>query len=151
MSIKDKKKLLSMYCKCGNPVENKETGLCASCAHDGRKLERLAKKEVKKPKSIPRRSQKMEIIMEEYNRRRPGFLYKKKCAVYPDLPATTIHHMRGRDGYADDYARENDIPLILDERFWLPTSLKGHQKITDYPAWAIQQGFSLERLKTTDL
>jgi hypothetical protein len=110
-------------------------------------MNRLAAKEVKKPKPIPKRSQNMTIIMEEYNRRRPGFLKGRKCAVYPDKPATEIHHQKGREGYADDYARENDIPLILDERFWLPVSRDGHRKITDYPAWAIANGYSFKRLE----
>lgn len=91
----------------------------------------------------------MTIIMEEYNRRRPGYLTGKKCAVFPKQKATQIHHMLGREGYADDYARENDIPLILDERFWLPVCQDGHDKIEKNPDWAKDNGFSLERLKTT--
>lgn len=32
--------------------------------------------------------------------------------------ANTIEHRKGRLGYADDWARENNIPLLLDVRFW---------------------------------
>lgn len=133
---------------CENVCEG-TTCYCGTHNRLSRKMEAMAKKEVKKPKPIPRRSQSMVIIMEEYNRRRPAFLHKKKCAVYPALPATEIHHQKGREGYADDYARENDIPLILDERYWLPVSRKGHDKIGDNWQWAIDNGFSYERLKTT--
>lgn len=31
--------------------------------------------------------------------------------------ATTCEHRMGRKGYADDWARENDIPLYIDKRF----------------------------------
>lgn len=133
---------------CDNYCEG-TTDYCASHNAMHRKMERLSKKAVKKPKAIPKRSQNMTIIMEEYNRRRPGFLYKKKCAVFPNLKATQIHHQKGREGYADDYARDNDIPLILDERYWLPVSQEGHDKIGANWQWAIDNKFSYERLKTT--
>lgn len=32
--------------------------------------------------------------------------------------ATTIEHSMGRKGYADDWARDNNISLYLDERYW---------------------------------
>lgn len=32
--------------------------------------------------------------------------------------ATTIEHTKGRLGYADQWARDNDISLYLDVRFW---------------------------------
>lgn len=34
--------------------------------------------------------------------------------------ANTIEHIKGRIGFADDFARENNISLYLDERFWRP-------------------------------
>lgn len=134
--------------RCNNYCEG-NTDYCASHNAQHRKMERLAKKAPKKPKPIPRRSQKMDVIMEEYNRRRPGYLAGKKCAVFPDQKANQIHHKMGRIGYADVYAEENDIPLILDERFWLPVSQDGHDKIERNPDWAKDKGFSFERLKTT--
>ena len=126
---------------CDNYCEG-ATDYCGTHGRLSRKLEEASKKEVKKPKPIPKRSQKMEIILEEYYRRLPGFLYKKKCAVYPELKAIEVHHSRGREGYADDYARENDIPLILDERWWLAVSRKGHKEIENNPDWAKEKGFS---------
>lgn len=138
------------FCKwpdgCDNYCEG-NTDYCGTHNFMKRKMERIAKKEVKQFKPIKKRSQNMTIIMEEYNRRRPGFLYKKRCAVFPHLKATEIHHQKGREGYADDYARENDIPLILDERYWLPVSSDGHKKITDNPDWARENGFSFLRLE----
>jgi hypothetical protein len=34
--------------------------------------------------------------------------------------ATTIEHSAGRIGFYDDWARENNISLYLDQRFWKP-------------------------------
>lgn len=132
-----------IYCQwpdgCDNYCEG-TTKYCSTHNRLSRKMKELATKEIKKPKAIPRRSQKMQIIMEEYNRRRPGFLNGKKCAVFNNLPATEIHHAHGREGYADEYARENDIPLILDERFWRAVSREGHEYIQNNYDWAIENG-----------
>lgn len=35
-------------------------------------------------------------------------------------PATTIEHSAGRLGFYDDWARDNNISLYLDQRFWKP-------------------------------
>lgn len=34
--------------------------------------------------------------------------------------ADTIEHTMGRKGYADQWAKDNNISLFLDERFWKP-------------------------------
>lgn len=59
----------------------------------------------------------------------------KRCAVHPKLPAVDIHHMKGRVG-----------KLLLDERYWLPVSRKGHIKIENNPLWAKEMGYSDYRL-----
>jgi len=52
----------------------------------------------------------------QYARDRLHFLNThRKCAVFPALNATDIHHSRGRLG-----------PLLLDQRFWIPVSRAGH-------------------------
>lgn len=59
-----------------------------------------------------------------YTARRIVFLYKnKECVIKSDKctkAATTIEHSAGRKGYYDDWARDNNISLYLDERFWKP-------------------------------
>ena len=71
-----------------------------------------------------------------------------KNSRFKGLPATDIHHMQGREGYADEWARENEMPLLLDERFWLPVSREGHLKITADSKWASENGFTF--LRVTD-
>lgn len=71
----------------------------------------------------------------EYSRERKAFLAEyPRCAVYPGMKATQIHHMKGREG-----------KLLLDKRYWLPVSHKAHRKITDDSKWAISKGYSLKR------
>lgn len=100
-------------------------------------------------KSIPQISEKMQKRLDAYYPKAKKFKEGKRCAVLGNLVATEVHHMRGRDinTFYDDWAREHDLPLLLDERFWLAVSHEGHRKITENPQWAIKMGYSYERLK----
>lgn len=129
--------------QCGNPkVES--NGLCASCAHAIRKAERM---QVKDRTPVNKVSEKHGKDLNQYAPMKKKFLLGKWCAVHgkPCLP-NTIHHMAGRVGFIDDWARERNIPALLDIRYWLPACLEGHQQITDKSAWAVEQGFTVSRL-----
>lgn len=85
-----------MYCNCGNPVENKDTGLCASCSSQQRKAEREAKKPVKKY-VIPKRSDKKKKEDSEYTKLRKEFLKEYplcQCSLKGpcNQKSETIHH-----------------------------------------------------------
>jgi len=149
-----------MWCKCGKPIENRDTGLCASCAKLQRKAEQTAAKDAnnlaikllkqQKKNSLPRKSvskvsAKRKAENPVYSARRVIFLEGKQCAVYPDLKATEIHHQAGRRGYIDQYAYENKISAFLDERYWLAVSEAGHIKIEADTIWAKDKGFSIVR------
>jgi len=49
-----------MYCSCGNPVENRDTGKCGTCSHAERKA---AKVKEKKVYVIPKVSAKLAIFV----------------------------------------------------------------------------------------
>lgn len=100
-----------------------------------------AKKSYKMPKESDSRKKDNNI----YDPKRKAFLEGKQCMVFPNLNAQDVHHMKGRAGYADQWAKDNRIPLIIDDRFWLPVSRKGHILIELKPAWAIEQGYSMSR------
>jgi hypothetical protein len=64
-------------------------------------------------------------------RKKENALYLKKRILFLEKPenkicfidncertSTTIEHRMGREGYADDWARQNGITLYLDERYW---------------------------------
>lgn len=104
------------------------------------------KVDTKMPSRINHVSQGRKLLNLRYARERRKFLDSHpQCAVYPKLKATEIHHMKGRVGYADQWARENDIPLLVDRRFFLAVSSAGHRKITDNSKWALEMGYSLKR------
>lgn len=79
------------------------------------------------PKGIPRRSKKGQKEDRKYTVKRLQFLAipgNQRCFIDGcNKRADTVEHTMGREGYADDWARENDISLYLDERFWKPCCL----------------------------
>lgn len=87
----------------------------------------LRLKEMKPFKPIKKVSDKRKIENAKYTVQRIQFLGKEenKICFVDDCNsiADTIEHQKGRKGFADDYARENNISLYLDERFWKPCCL----------------------------
>lgn len=79
------------------------------------------------PKKIPTRSKKGQKEDRKYTVKRLQFLAlpgNQRCFIDEcNKRADTVEHTRGRVGYADDWARENNITLYLDERFWKPCCL----------------------------
>lgn len=132
-------------CKsCGSlKVENRELGLCASCAAALRKAERR-KSVVKTP--IKKVSDKKRNEIDQYVPMKDAFLLRKWCAVHgkPCVPVD-VHHQKGKVGYADDIAREKGIPLLIDIRFWTPVCRAAHNELTEHSAKAIQDGHSVLR------
>src|SRR5688572_3010395 len=129
---------------CTNPVENRDIGLCATHAHQARKAERTqAKEPFKTP--IKKVSEKMAKAIAEYSKIKKEWIKGKRCAVFPEKPAIDVHHKKGRVGFADQWARLNNIPLLIDTRFWLPVSREGHTEIENRKGWALKMGYSLPR------
>ncbi len=135
------------YHGCGALAENPDVDepLCATHSRLMRKA--AVVKPPKEKKEINKRSNKLTDIMQLYNQDREAFIRGKPCAKFPDEPATQVHHMMGKIGYADQWARENGIHLWLDKRFWLPVSQRGHDWIENHPEQAKEEGLSLNRLQ----
>lgn len=130
------KHIKNYYCKtfnCWNPVENQDTGLCASCAHEQRKLARTKLKEVKPIKKV---STKRNSQNQQYLRLRKEYLesYPSCEVVECHKKSTEIHHMAGR---------END--MLLDTNYFLAVCHDHHHKITVDSKWAIENGYSILR------
>lgn len=130
-------------CRCGKRCRF-GSDRCASCETLERKASRLRMPKDKEP--VKKVSENQSKLLAKYNGKRKAWIRGKKCAVYKDLPAEDVHHMQGRTGYADEWARENDLPLLLDDRFWLPVSREAHKKITDDSKWAWENGYSFKRV-----
>jgi hypothetical protein len=134
-----------MYCNCGRVVENRDTGLCATCGANDRKADRVTVKEKTAVKTV---SNKLAVLHRRYAVLKAKWLPGKMCCVFPHLPAVEPHHSAGRspDGYYDEWALVNDIPLLLDVRWWKPVSREGHMKIEMNPEWAKEMGYSESRI-----
>lgn len=120
------------YPGCGQMIrlENHELKLCATCNAKRRDTDKALYPEV-------RRSFLEMCIRNDF-----------VCPVMgtPITMESQIHHKRGRTGYADQWARDLDISLLIDVRYFLAVSAEGHKKIEDNPDWAKERGYSLDRL-----
>ncbi|WP_060868532.1 hypothetical protein [Chryseobacterium indologenes] len=105
-------------------------------------------KETKARKPIPRVSKKRAVEDAKYTAAKIQYMSKvenKICPVTGQI-TTDVHHKKGRVGFADQWARINNISLLLDTRFWLAVSRDGHRQIEENPSWAKEMGYSLNRL-----
>ncbi len=130
-------------CDCGRRCRA-GSNKCATCEAEERKEERLLINRNMKSTERTR-------IEHKYKRVRKKFLAGKKCAgKFPHnctiTTGLTVHHMQGRIGYADEYARENDIPLLIDDRFFMPLCLEAHTYINDHPQFAFENQYSFKRV-----
>lgn len=138
-------------CKnCKNKFEPKYSSVemfCSpKCAYTYKKENTVIKS---KPKKIPQFSKKRQELNKVYSEKRKIFLSKENNKICPitNMQTTDIHHKKGRIGYADEYAIINDIPLLLDERFWVALSREGHRFVEDNTEWAKLNGYSVDRNK----
>lgn len=116
---------------CGRTVhiENKDLGLCATCNKYLRSFDDLypavrdafIKSCIKNELTCPR------------------------CGKPVD-ETFTVHHKAGRQGYADKWAEEMEIPLLLDVRWFLAIDLECHQYIEIHSELAKKRGWSVTRL-----
>ncbi len=134
---------------CENPTEGRTT-FCASCNRINRKALKDSLKE-KKVYTINKKTAKLASAEAVYLKERKSWIENKQCAVFPHLKATECHHMKGRGfGFADQWAKDRGITLLMDKRFWLPVSFDGHQWIGANDALAREKGFVLSRLENLD-
>lgn len=104
--------------------------------------------EKKKSKPIPKVSDKRKALNEQYSILRKEFLSKPENRICPvtKKPTTEVHHKAGRVGFADEWARLNNIPLLIDVRYFLGVSRNGHRWIEENPIEAKKLGYSVDRL-----
>lgn len=150
-----------MYCKideCDRPVENKDTGLCATHGHLERKKKKKDLKPKKKPVKIKSISSKKMAEVNEYIKRKKDFFKhapNRICQVCHQGGADSIHHSRGKVGYYDEDSRMNNESLLIDTRFWIPIhsfninpkfGTSCHTYIETHPDFARKIGVTYSRL-----
>lgn len=91
----------------------------------------------KKQIQIRQVSKKQAVLNAKYSVKRIEFLSKEnnKICFVEDCGklATTVEHRMGRKGFADDWARENNIALIIDDRFFAPCCLYHNLEFENNP------------------
>lgn len=137
-------------CKsCGSfKIENRTLELCGSCAALERKSMRV--KVSDNNTAINKMSEKTSKVNARYLNRLKTWKRGKKCAATfkHDCDSNiTCHHMAGRGNhFYDEYATERELPLTLDERFWLPMCLNAHTVVTEDSKFACENGYSFLRI-----
>lgn len=99
----------------------------------------------KKPSPIPRKSKKQAREDRKYSKDAKVFLDGKICVCCEESPAEQVHHQKGREGFADQWALLRGITLLHDQRFWKPSCGFCHTEIERNPTWAKQEGYTLTR------
>lgn len=113
------------------------------------KIKNTPLKNKKKKYRIPKFSKKQKSALAKYFKIRADFMNGLDniiCPVCPNKTVTDVHHKMGKEGFADEWAKKNDIPLLIDTRFFLAVSREGHSYIEYHPVWAKKMGYSIDRL-----
>lgn len=83
----------------------------------------------------------------KYNSESKEWLRGKMCGCDCGNIATTVHHKRGREGYADSEKYILGIKLLNDQDYWLPACMPCHIEIEASPTFAYENGYSESRKK----
>lgn len=106
--------------------------VCRSCGNEFKQYTSLTKCKCKvskpQPKQIkkyviPKVSDKRKLLIPIYEKLRIEILSEAKFVCFVEgckNAANTLEHQRGRKGYFDQWARDNNIPLYIDKRFLKP-------------------------------
>lgn len=97
---------------------------------------KTAKLKIKKTKQISKVSEKRKKINKIYETVRIEVLSEAKFKCFIEgckNVANTIEHTAGRIGFYDDWARDNNIPLIIDKRFLKACCFKHNGELENNP------------------
>lgn len=122
---------------------------CPCCSH--------SKPTPEQPKkyTIPKVSYKRKELNSEYEKIRIEILSEAKFVCFIDgcrNVANTIEHLAGRKGFYDDWARDNNIPLLIDKRFLKPCCLVHNGELETNPELAKKYQYSkISGIKKSEL
>lgn len=106
----------------------------------------------KKPTPIKPVSSKMAKALDIYGKQKQVYIKENpECEAHFCNCATpsaelTIHHKMGRIGYASEEKRLLDIPLLLDNDYFMAACGSAHRWIEENVAQAKEWGYSLDRI-----
>ena len=90
----------------------------------------------KKVYTIPKQSEKRKALNPIYEKVRIEVLTEANFVCFIDgckRTATTAEHTMGRKGFADQWARDNNIPLLVDKRFLKPCCWQHNGELENNP------------------
>lgn len=129
---------LSKYCSSACMNKNKKPDL---------KLKSLYK--------IPKVSEKRKVLNSIYEKVRIEILSEAKFVCFIDgckNVANTIEHLMGRKGFADQWAKDNNIPLLIDKRFLRPCCLVHNGELETNPELSKKYQYSkISGIKKSEL
>lgn len=145
MPVNPKKVFKTKFCKyteCGEPytpTKSPDSGYCSPRC--------LYKTKPPKPRQAINKKSKKRIADDKvYTPGRKEFLAlpeNQYCFIDGcGRPATTIEHIRGRKGFADDWARDNNVSLYIDVRFWRPCCWDHNGELENNPELSKQYQLS---------
>ncbi|APZ82903.1 hypothetical protein [Flavobacterium phage FL-1] len=94
---------------------------------------------------IPKVSKKQKALNEKYEVIRVEVLSEAKFKCFIEgcnNVATTAEHRMGRKGYADKWARDNDVPLMIDKRYLAACCWFHNQELENNPELSKQYQLS---------
>lgn len=104
---------------------------------------------------IPKQSEKRKKLNKPYETIKIEVLSEAKFRCFIDgcnNVATTMEHLMGRKGYADEWARENDIPLLIDKRYLRACCVTCNGELETNPKLAKKYQYSkISGIKKSDL
>ena len=76
----------------------------------------------------------------KYNKESKAWLIGKRCASCGEW-SSLVHHIRGREGYADQKKYYSGIKLLHDKDYWMACCFNCHVEIHNNPEFAYKEGY----------
>jgi hypothetical protein len=144
-------------------MSNFKIRICKDCGKEYKQYNSLQKcfckvskpqsKQIKRP--IPKVSEKRKALNVIYEKIRIEVLSEAKFVCFIDgckNVANTVEHSAGRLGFYDDWARENNIPLLIDKRFLKACCLVHNGELETNPELSKKYQYSkISGIKKSDL
>jgi len=122
---------------------------CPCCSHSKPKPTETKKY------TIPKVSDKRKELNSVYEKVRIEILSEAKFVCFIEgckNVANTIEHLAGRKGFYDQWARDNNIPLLIDKRFLKPCCLVHNGELETNPELAKKYQYSkISGIKKSEL
>jgi hypothetical protein len=142
-------------CKCGKEFKQYNS-LNSYCSFECKnKFGKPANLKLKDCTPIKKVSDKRKELNKIYESVRIEILSESKFKCFIDgctNVANTVEHLMGRKGFADQWAKDNNIPLLIDKRYLRPCCLVHNGELETNPELAKKYQYSkISGIKKSEL